>query len=387
MAPKTAKAPPWSQVLIAHRGEIAVRIAASLRALGLQPVAIYSSADATALHVQRCDQAFWVGPAAPQQSYLRADRIVAAARQAGADAVHPGYGFLAENADFATAVAAAGMTFIGPPPAAIRAMGNKTRARELMQAAGVPTVPGGEIGTDDALLQVGELAAHVGYPIMLKAAAGGGGKGMRRVTEAAALGGALLRARSEAQTAFGDATVYIEKYLAQPRHIEVQIVGDVDGRIVVLGDRECSMQRRHQKVIEESPAAHLAAPLRARLHAVAAQAAAAVDYRGAGTVEFLVDGDALYFLEMNTRLQVEHGVTEACFGVDLVAAQLRVAQGQKLGWQTGALHSRGHAIEARLYAEDPRRDFLPCPGTLASLEFFEAPGIRGDPGGAPPCEV
>jgi acetyl/propionyl-CoA carboxylase alpha subunit len=377
---------PVKKVLIANRGEIAVRIAATVRALGMQSVAIYSDADRTALHVQHADAAYRIGAAAAKDSYLCAERIVELAQQVGADAIHPGYGFLAENAAFAAAVAQAGLCFVGPSAAAIAAMGDKAQARAVMEAAGVPTVPGGLVGA--SVETAAALAQALGYPVMLKAAAGGGGKGMRRVEAPDGLGSALRAARSEAQSAFGDPTVYMEKYLDDPRHIEVQIFGDVDGTIWILGERECSLQRRHQKVVEESPCAWLPEALRQHLFAVARQAGEAVDYRGAGTVEFLVDATGHgYFLEMNTRLQVEHAVTEACFGVDMVAAQLRVASGTPLGWDPATLRSRGHAIEVRLYAEDPEHDFMPSPGHLEALHLPDGAGIRVDRGVEAPCDV
>ncbi len=374
------------KVLIANRGEIAVRIAATMRTLGVATVAIYSDADVAALHVQVCDQAERIGPAPSRQSYLDGDAIVAVALRLGVDAIHPGYGFLAENADFAAAVHAAGLIFIGPPVAAMRTMGDKTRARAAMSQAGVPTVPGALLGSGAP--SPARAAARLGYPVMLKAAAGGGGTGMRRVDAEAALDAALASARSEALSAFGDATVYMEKYVAEPRHVEVQVFGDVDGKIWVLGERECSLQRRHQKVVEESPCHWLTPALRQTLCDVARKAAAAVDYRGAGTIEFLVDAAGNgYFLEMNTRLQVEHAVTEACFGVDLVAAQLRVARGEKLSWPSAGLPSRGHAIEVRLYAEDPAQGFLPSPGHVQALHLPDGAGIRVDRGLLAPCDV
>jgi acetyl-CoA carboxylase biotin carboxylase subunit len=377
---------PFKKVLIANRGEIAVRVARTLRDMGISPIAVYSDADRNAPHVRHCDAAYRVGPAPAQESYLDEGAILAAAKQAGADAIHPGYGFLSENAGFAEAVAAAGIIFIGPPPAAMRTMGSKTAAREAMAATDVPCVPGSGALLDDASAL--QAAEQMGYPVMLKASAGGGGKGMRLVAGPAALPGALRAARSEAQGAFSDATVYMEKAILNPRHVEIQIFSAADGTTHGVGERECSMQRRHQKVIEETPCVALDPPLRARMVAVACQAAQAVNYRGAGTVEFLLDGDGnFYFLEMNTRLQVEHPVTELCFGVDLVEAQVCTAAGQSLPWPTLPLVPRGHAIEARLYAEDPDQAFMPSPGQIAGLQFPQGPGIRVDSGVAAGFEV
>jgi acetyl-CoA carboxylase biotin carboxylase subunit len=379
------------KVLIANRGEIAVRIAQTLRTLQIESVAVFSTADRSSPHVQACDRAVCIGPPPATQSYLQADKLIAVAVANGCDAIHPGYGFLSENADFAEAVAAAGLVFIGPPAAAIRLMGNKTRARQAMQQAGVPCVPGSEgdlpsgaAGEDAAAA----LAQKMGYPIMLKAAAGGGGKGMRLVHSRAQLSKMLRAAASEAQSAFGDASVYLEKAIVAPRHVEVQIFTDARGQTFFLGERECSMQRRHQKVLEECPSPMLDPKLRKTMGEVACRAAQAVDYRGAGTVEFLVDAQKnFYFLEMNTRLQVEHAVTEAVYGLDLVAAQVQVAQGEALPWTQATFQPRGHAIEARIYAEDPSRNFLPCPGTLKSLFLPHGPGIRVDCGVAAHSEV
>lgn len=376
----------FKKVLIANRGEIAVRIARSLREMGISPIAVYSDVDRTAPHVRQCDSAYSVGPGPATESYLRHEAILAAAKAAGADAIHPGYGFLSENADFADAVEAQGMTFVGPPAEAMRTMGSKTRARAAMAASNVPCVPGTHALTDDtqALL----AASSMGYPVMLKASAGGGGKGMRLVHTPNVLVEALRAARSEAQNAFGDPTVYMEKAIINPRHVEIQIFGAADGTIHGVGERECSMQRRHQKVIEESPCVALDAELRANMVQVACQAAEAVNYRGAGTIEFLLDAaHNFYFLEMNTRLQVEHAVTEWCFGVDLVEAQIRTAEGRPLHWGPSPLVSRGHAIEARLYAEDPASNFLPSPGLIQGIEFPQGPGIRVDSGVAAGFDV
>jgi len=373
------------KVLIANRGEIALRVARTCREMGLRTVAIYSDADRAALHVRSCDEAVRVGPAASRESYLVIENVIAACRATGADAVHPGYGFLSENARFARACAEAGIVFIGPPPAAMEEMGEKTRARRKAIEAGVPVVPGMKEpippGGEDAAK---EYASSIGYPIMLKAAAGGGGKGMRLVNEPREFDSALATAQREATSAFGDGRVYIEKAVSRPRHVEIQIFADTHGSCIWLGERECSVQRRHQKVIEETPSAIVTPELRAEMGRVAVNAAKAVGYVGAGTCEFLVDGGtrSFYFLEMNTRLQVEHPVTELCTGLDLVRWQIEIAQGAPLPWtQDDVLRNlRGHAIEARLYAEDPARNFLPSPGTILELRLAEGPGVRNDCG-------
>jgi len=359
----------FAAVLIANRGEIAVRIIRTLRALGVRSIAVYSDADAGAPHVALADAAVRLGPAPAAQSYLAADRLIDAALTSGAQAVHPGYGFLSENAGFARECAAAGLVFIGPPPEAIEAMGDKIRAKTLAERAGVPVVPGVHLpGLDDAAL----IAAsdRVGYPLLVKAAAGGGGRGMRIVREAAGLPEALRAARREAQAGFGDDALLLERYVQRPRHIEVQVLGDAHGNCLALGERECSLQRRYQKVVEEAPSPLLDAPVRERIAAAAVALAEAVGYRGAGTVEFVVPSDdpaAFAFLEMNTRLQVEHPVTEEVWGVDLVALQLRVAAGEPLDLDPAALRPRGHAVEARVYAEDPARGFLPTGGRVLAL--------------------
>ena len=375
------------RVLIANRGEIALRIVRSLKDLGIEPIAVYSAADRLAPHVRACALALPVGPAPAAESYLVPAAILAAAHAAQADAIHPGYGFLSENADFAEAVTDAGLLFIGPPAAAMRIMSTKTTARSAMQAVGVPVVPGSE-GKLESVAAAAAAAQRMGYPIMLKASAGGGGKGMRIVTCEADLASAFRAATSEAQNAFGDGSIYLEKALLAPRHIEIQIFSDADGKTMALGERECSLQRRHQKVIEEAPSAVLTPSLRAAMEAVACRAATAVDYRGAGTVEFLLDGERdFYFLEMNTRLQVEHPVTEMCFGIDLVAAQVQVAAGAPLPWTASTLQSRGHAIEARIYAEDPAQNFVPSPGTVTDLALPGGPNVRVDSGIAAGLEV
>jgi acetyl-CoA carboxylase biotin carboxylase subunit len=373
-----------TKVLIANRGEIACRVIRACRELDVRTVAVYSEADKSAVHVRMADEAVAIGPAPARESYLVADKIVDAVKKTGADGVHPGYGFLSENAAFAEAVAAAGATFIGPPPSAIRAMGGKTAARALMQGAGVPVVPGdngeGGKGFPDAA-SAKAAAARVGYPVMLKAAAGGGGRGMRLVDSEDKLEAALAGAQREAKAAFGDDTVYLEKAIVRPRHIEIQVFGDEHGGAVHLYERDCSIQRRNQKVIEESPSPAIDDETRMKMGEVAVRAARSVGYVGAGTIEMLYDGATrgFYFLEMNTRLQVEHPVTELVTGVDLVRWQLAVAQGERLPLAQEAIPRRGHAIECRVYAEDPVK-FLPSPGTITSLRVPSGPGIRDDSG-------
>ena len=376
---------PIRKILIANRGEIAVRVARTCREMGIATVAIFSDADRAALHVRSCDEAVRVGPAASRESYLVIENVIAAAKQTGADAIHPGYGFLSENARFARACAAAGLTFIGPPPEAMDEMGEKTRARRKAIEAGVPVVPGlKEPIPEGGEAQAKEFALEIGYPIMLKAAAGGGGKGMRLCTDPKDFDAALATAQREATSAFGDGRVYIEKAISRPRHVEIQVFTDTHGNGLWLGERECSVQRRHQKVIEETPSAVVTPELRAEMGRVAVNAAKAVSYVGAGTCEFLVDGNTrhFYFLEMNTRLQVEHPVTELCTGLDLVRWQIDVAQGAKLPWtQEDVLRNlRGHAMEARLYAEDPAKNFLPSPGHILELRLADGPGVRNDAG-------
>jgi len=374
-----------SSVLIANRGEIACRIARTARRLNMRTIAVYSDADAKALHVRACDEALPIGPAPARESYLVIDRLIEAAKQARAECIHPGYGFLSENAEFAEACARAGIVFVGPPPDAIRAMGLKDRAKTLMEKAGVPVVPGyhGE-QQDPKLLK--RKAYEIGYPVLIKAVAGGGGKGMRRVDKHADFDDALEGAMREAAGAFGDSRVLIEKYVAAPRHIEVQVFADNHGNTIHLNERDCSLQRRHQKVIEEAPAPGMSTELRAAMGAAAVAAAKAVGYSGAGTVEFIADGetglrpDGFWFMEMNTRLQVEHPVTECVTGLDLVEWQFRVAGGDMLPATQKDIALRGHAVEARIYAEDPERGFLPSTGRIVALEFPEDGTVRTDTG-------
>jgi acetyl-CoA carboxylase biotin carboxylase subunit len=371
----------FRKILITNRGEIAVRVIRACRELGVSPVAVFSEADARSLHVRLADEAYCIGPAPSTESYLNIPAIVAAAGKAGAEAVHPGYGFLAENADFATAITRAGLTFIGPPPAAMAIMGSKTSARRAAIDAGVPVVP----GTTEPLKNVEDArqaAAAFGYPIMLKAAAGGGGKGMRQVNSESELQSAFETAQSEAASAFGNSEIYLEKVVARPRHIEIQLFADTYGNYVHLGERECSIQRRHQKVIEECPSPVGDSDLRARMGAAAIKIARAVDYVGAGTVEFLLSDVTreFYFLEMNTRLQVEHPVTELVTGIDLVREQITVAAGDRLSFTQADVRWNGHAIECRVYAEDPENHFFPSPGMITFLRVPAGPGIRDDGG-------
>jgi len=374
------------KVLIANRGEIAVRVARACRELRIPSVAVYSEADRFAPHVGSSDEAVFIGPAEASQSYLDMDRILDACRISGADSVHPGYGFLAENADFASRVEEAGLTFIGPPAAAIREMGDKTAARRRMTAAGVPVVPGSHT-PHSSIGEALEAAENAGYPVLLKAAAGGGGKGMRLVEQPSDLEQAFAAACREAGQAFGDDRVYVERYLTRPRHIEVQVLADSHGTVFQLGERECSIQRRHQKLIEESPAPNLSSDLRIRMGQVACAAAQAVDYVGAGTVEFLLQDGEFYFLEMNTRIQVEHTVTEFVTGVDLVQWQLRIAAGERLALPDSVAEPTGHSIECRISGEDPYAGFLPSTGTVRSLDLPGGPGVRWDGGIGPGTEV
>jgi acetyl-CoA carboxylase biotin carboxylase subunit len=367
------------KILIANRGEIAVRVIRACRELGIATVAVYSDPDRGALHVRRADEAYHIGPAPARESYLNIEKILEVAKRSGADAIHPGYGFLSENATFANACEAAGVKFIGPSAKSMNIMGSKTSARRAMEAAGVPFVPGSSKGL--TLAEAGQVAERVGYPVMLKAAAGGGGKGMRLVRSAADLRSAFEGASSEAARAFSSDEVYVEKYIERPRHIEVQVFGDEHGNVVYLGERECSVQRRHQKVIEEAPSAVVTLELRRKMGETAVQVAKAAGYFNAGTVEFLVDKDLNhYFLEMNTRLQVEHPVTELVTGLDLVHLQIHVASGGKLPFKQEDVQLRGHAIECRIYAEDPDNNFFPSPGEITRLITPGGPGIREDSG-------
>ncbi len=370
----------FNKVLIANRGEIAVRVMRACREMGIASVAVYSDVDRASLHVLKADEAYPIGPAAATESYLNFHKILQAAKLSGADAIHPGYGFLSENAKFAQACADAGVRFIGPAAAAMELMGSKTSARQAMEKAGIPLVPGTSCGLD-SVEQARQVAEKIGYPVMLKAAAGGGGKGMRLVHRPEELGSALESAKSEAQRAFGDGEVYLEKAIVNPRHIEMQILADEHGHTVYLGERECSIQRRHQKVLEESPSVIVDADMRRRMGEVAVRVARAAGYANAGTVEFLVDQQKnFYFLEMNTRLQVEHPVTELVTGLDLVHLQIRIAAGESLPFRQEDIGGRGHAIECRIYAEDPDNNYFPSPGKITLLLAPSGPGIRRDSG-------
>ncbi|MER3544935.1 MAG: acetyl-CoA carboxylase biotin carboxylase subunit [Chloroflexota bacterium] len=369
----------FKKVLVANRGEIAVRIIRACRELGIATVAVFSEVDRTALHVRYADEAYFIGPPPARESYLRIDKILDVARRSGADAIHPGYGFLAERPDFAEACAKAGLVFIGPPASAIGLMGDKVVARKTVQAAGVPIVPGTEEDLRDDEVEHG--AAFVGFPLLIKAAAGGGGKGMRAVYRPEDLRGALASARREAEAAFGDGSVYLEKIVEGARHIEIQILADSHGNVIHLGERECSIQRRHQKLVEEAPSPFVDEDLRNRMGAVAVRAAQAVNYVNAGTIEFLVDkARNFYFLEANTRLQVEHPVTEMVTGVDIVKEQLRIARGRKLRYTQDDIRMNGWAIECRINAEDPYNDFLPSIGRLTGMTLPTGPGVRVDSG-------
>ncbi len=366
------------KVLVANRGEIAVRIIRSCREMGIQTVAVYSDADRCALHVLYADEAFHIGPSPSTESYLNIDNILRAARQSGADAIHPGYGFLSENADFSARCNDAGVIFIGPSPYAISTMGDKITARKTMMAAGVPVVPGteGEIDSEEEALRTIE---EIGLPVMIKASAGGGGKGMRLVKNDKEVKSALRAARSEARSAFGDDAVFIEKYIESPHHIEYQILADAHGNVIHLFERECSVQRRHQKIIEETPSPILTPERREQMGEAAIAAAKAVDYRGAGTIEFIVDKDLnYYFLEMNTRLQVEHPITERVVGVDLVKEQIHIANDEPLKLKQSELKQQGHAIECRVYAEDPDNNFMPAPGKVTHIDIPYGVGVRVD---------
>ena len=370
----------FRKILVANRGEIAVRILRTIREMGIGSVAVYSDADAAALHVLEADEAVRLGAAEPAESYLRVDRILAAAQETGAEAIHPGYGFLAENAAFAQAVVDAGLVFIGPPAEVIAQLGDKTTARQLMVAHGVPVIPGMHAAESDPAKLAAEAEA-IGYPVLIKAAAGGGGKGMRVVAEPGALAESARRASSEAASAFGDGSIYLEKYLDKPRHVELQILADGHGNVIHLGERECSIQRRHQKIIEETPSPAVDPALRERMGAAAVAAAKAAGYVGAGTVEFLLaaSGD-FYFLEVNTRLQVEHPITEMTVGMDLVRHQIDIGAGAKLALTQDDVQPRGHAVECRIYAEDAAAGFLPSAGKILYFRPAVGPGVRFDGG-------
>ena len=370
----------FRKILIANRGEIAVRVIRACHELGIQAVSVYSQVDRTALHVRRADEAYLIGPAPAAESYLNIEHVIDVARRCGADAIHPGYGFLSENPRFARACLDAKIKFIGPPAESMELMGSKTRARKQMEKAGVPFVPGTSHGLQ-SVAEARETAARLGYPVMLKAAAGGGGKGMRLVNSAGELVAALESAKSEALRAFGDGEVYLEKAITNPRHIEMQILADEQGNTLYLGERECSVQRRHQKVLEECPSPAATLELRNKMGEIAIKAARIAAYTNAGTIEFLADNSGnFYFLEMNTRLQVEHPVTELTTGLDLVQWQIRIAAGQKLAFAQQDIRLRGHAIECRIYAEDPDNNYFPSPGTITALNEPSGPGIRLDSG-------
>ncbi len=370
----------FKKVLIANRGEIAVRIMATCREMGIRTVAVYSEADREARHVREADEAYFIGPAPAAQSYLNKETILAVARTSGAEAIHPGYGFLSENADFAEACEQAGIIFIGPAAAVMRLMGSKIAAKQLTQEVGAPTVPGYNGKSQDDVVLLNE-AERIGFPLLIKASAGGGGKGMRAVSSRDDFLAQLAGARREAQAAFGDDTVFLERLLHHPRHIEIQILADQHGNIIALGERECSLQRRHQKILEESPSVALTPALRAEMGNVAVRIARAAGYVNAGTLEFMLDkNDQFYFLEMNTRLQVEHPVTELVTGLDLVRQQLRIASGERLNITQEQIDQRGHAIEVRLYAEDPEHNFLPSTGRVTFYSIPEGPGVRVDSG-------
>jgi len=370
----------FRKILIANRGEIAVRVMRACREMGVRTVAVYSDADRKALHVRYADEAFHIGAAPSTESYLRMDRILDAAKKSGAEAIHPGYGFLAENSEFARACKNSGLVFIGPSPEAMELMGSKTASRHAAIEARLPVVPGMDRNLE-SFAEVERIATEMGFPVMLKAAAGGGGKGLRMVTAAAELESAYRNARSEAQNAFNDSSVYLEKYVEQPRHVEIQVLGDHHGNLIYLGERECSLQRRHQKVMEECPSPLVDDDLRARMGETAVRIARLASYTNAGTVEFLVDRDRnFYFLEMNTRLQVEHPITELVTGVDLVKEQLRIAAGERLSLGQEDVHMRGWAIECRIYAEDPANNFFPSPGLITHLKAPAGPGVRVDSG-------
>lgn len=368
----------FKKILIANRGEIALRIIRACKELGVKTVAVYSEADRYSLHVRFADEAVCIGPGPSKESYLNIPRIIAAAEITNAEAIHPGYGFLAENAMFAEICESSGIKFIGPTPDAIEAMGDKSLAKETMRKAGVPVIPGSE-GIVETVEEAREIANEIGYPIMLKATAGGGGKGMRLVYKEDELENAWQTARAEAEAAFGNPALYIEKFIEKPRHVEIQILADEYGKVIHLGERDCSIQRRHQKLIEESPSPIITPELREAMGQAAVKGAKSVKYRNAGTIEFLVDKDGnFYFMEMNTRIQVEHPVTEMVYGIDIVKEQIRIAAGEKLNLKQGQLKPNGHAIECRINAEDPYNGFRPSPGKITALHFPGGLGVRID---------
>lgn len=376
----------FEKILIANRGEIAVRIIRACRELGISTAAVYSDADRNALHVTLADEAYHIGPSKPSESYLAGEKIIGAAKEAGAGAVHPGFGFLSENDAFAELCRKEGVVFVGPSPEAIRLMGDKVTARKIAREADVPLVPGSEGAVSD--VEASRVAKKIGYPVMIKASAGGGGKGMRLVASPEDFKSSLRMARSEAFSSFGDDSVFIEKFVEQPRHVEIQVLGDGHGNLVHLFERECSVQRRHQKVIEEAPSGFVSPGTRKKMGEVALRIARAVDYSGAGTVEFIMDQEEnFYFLEMNTRVQVEHPVTEMVTGIDIVKWMIRIADGQKLPFSQSAIKMRGHALECRVYAEDPATGFLPSPGTLEYVRAPSGPGIRDDSSVYSGCEI
>lgn len=376
----------FHKILIANRGEIAVRIIRACREMGISTVAVFSEADRSALHAQIADEAICIGPAKTADSYLNVKAILAACELTGAEAVHPGFGFLSENANFARMCEKCGITFIGPPPSAMDRMGDKAMAKATMKAAGVPVVPGSD-GEISSLEEAKAIAAEIGYPVMVKASAGGGGRGIRRVEDEAQLESAILTAKQEAKSFFGNDGIYLEKFIVDPRHVEIQVVADNYGNIVHLGERDCSLQRRNQKMIEECPCPVLTPALREEMGAAAVKAAAACGYRNVGTIEFLLSGENFYFMEMNTRIQVEHPITELVTGIDLVKTQIRIAAKEPLKLRQSDIHMNGHAIECRINAENPAEDFRPCPGRIAGLHMPGGPGIRIDSAMYQGCEI